>query len=55
MEHKTTRSSRHKYSYTQEEDFLTPEQRMEIVADILSTIALRIIKKHYEKQDTSDS
>jgi hypothetical protein len=54
MEHKTTRSSRQEHSYIQEEDFLTPEQRLEIVADVLSTIALRIIKKRHEKQDTGD-
>lgn len=30
-------------------EFLTPEQRLEIVADILSTIALRIVKQNHEK------
>ncbi len=31
-----------------ETDFLTPEQRLDIVADILATIALRVIKQNHE-------
>ena len=29
--------------------FLTPEQRFDIVADILATIALRVVKQNHEK------
>jgi len=36
-----------------EAEFLTPEQRLEIVADILSTIALRIVKQNHEKDHLS--
>lgn len=31
-----------------EEDFLTPQQRTDAIAEILSTIALRIIRKRHE-------
>jgi hypothetical protein len=30
------------------EDYLTPEQRVAVIADILSTIALRILKEEHE-------
>jgi hypothetical protein len=33
-------------------DFLTPEQRIDAIAEILSTIALRIVTKGHETQDT---
>ncbi len=36
-----------------ETEFLTPEQRFEIVADILATIALRIVKQNHEKDHLS--
>lgn len=29
-------------------EFLTPEQRLTAIADILSTIAIRVIKKRHE-------
>jgi len=32
-----------------ETQFLTPEQRFEIVADILATIALRVVTQNHEK------
>lgn len=32
-----------------EAEYLTPEQRLEVVADILATIALRVIKQNHEK------
>jgi hypothetical protein len=34
-------------------EYLTPEQRLTIVADILSTIAVRIIKKRHEQPEQS--
>gem|GEM_PF-4476762 len=33
-------------------DFLTPEQRLNAVADILSSVAIRVIKKHYENPES---
>lgn len=33
-------------------DFLTPEQRRDAIADILSTIALRVIKERHEQDET---
>jgi hypothetical protein len=33
-------------------DMLTPEQRFDILADILSTIALRIVKERHEQDQT---
>ncbi len=38
---------------TSETEFLTPEQRLETVADILATIALRVIKQNHEKNHLS--
>lgn len=32
-----------------EVEFLSPEQRLEIVADILADIALRVVKQSHEK------
>ena len=32
------------------DEYLTPEQRLRIVADILSDIALRIVKENHENQ-----
>jgi hypothetical protein len=37
------------------EDFLSPEQRSNAVAEILATIALRIAKTHHENQDSDPS
>lgn len=34
-------------------DFLTPEQRADAVAEILSTIALRILKQRHEQDNQS--
>ncbi len=36
-----------------ESEFLTPEQRFEIVADILATIALRVVKQNHEEKSLS--
>jgi len=33
------------------EEYLTPEQRVAIIADILSTIAVRIMRKRYESAE----
>lgn len=33
-------------------DFLTPEQRLDAIADILSTIALRIIRQRHEQDES---
>ncbi len=38
---------------TSEVEYLTPEQRLEAVADILATIALRVIKQNHEKDHLS--
>ena len=32
------------------EDYLTPQQRAEAIAEILITIALRVVKETHEKQ-----
>ena len=32
-----------------EVEFLSPEQRLEVVADILADIALRVVKQSHEK------
>lgn len=37
------------------EDFLTPEQRLDAVAEILATIALRVIKKKEQGQEKAAS
>ncbi len=42
-------SSIQEKSSDEEAGFLTPEQRFEIVADILATIALRVIKQNHEE------
>ncbi len=34
-----------------EADFLTPEQRLNAVAEILATIALRSLNQNHENQD----
>ena len=39
----------HQEKDADETQFLTPEQRFEIVADILATIALRVVKQSHEK------
>ena len=39
-------------SLEQPEDFLSPEQRMKAIADVLSTIAIRIVKKRYENTES---
>lgn len=36
---------------TEPMDFLTPEQRIDAIAEILSTIALRIVTKSHEPED----
>lgn len=33
-------------------DFMTPEQRSQAIAEILSTIALRILKKRHEHNES---
>ena len=33
-------------------DFLTPEQRLNAVADILSSVAIRVIKKRHENLES---
>jgi hypothetical protein len=38
-----------------EAEFVTPEQRITLVADILSDIALRIIKKQQHHENSSSS
>ena len=38
----------------QPEDFLTPQQRAEAIAEILATIALRMLKKRHEQQDSNN-
>jgi hypothetical protein len=32
------------------EDYLSPEQRLDAIAEILATIALRSLRKHHEAQ-----
>lgn len=34
-------------------DYLTPEQRVAAIADILATAALRIMKERHEREETS--
>ncbi|BCM94110.1 hypothetical protein IAD21_06013 [Abditibacteriota bacterium] len=36
---------------TNETDFLTPQQRLEAIAEILATIALRAVKQDHEDQN----
>jgi|GEM_PF-4951298 len=33
------------------EDYLTPQQRAEAIAEILSTVAVRIVRNRHELQD----
>ena len=33
-------------------EFLTPEQRLELVADILATMTLQAMRKHHENKST---
>ena len=52
MDHKSSPVSNAQLSVTPQatrlEDFLTPEQRFDAVADILATIALRALKDDHE-------
>ena len=51
--HRHTNQSTEEASPEQWAEFLTPEQRLTAIADILSTIAVRIIKKRHENTETS--